>query len=80
MNKVSFVIEKKMGDRVTVLVKGSEVWEIDDYKAANEICDVLNTNTDSNCVYNVLPIGAVVGMKEDWKMVGVKTDTTIIWE
>jgi hypothetical protein len=58
MNKVSFAIEKKIGNTTSRMVNGSEVWELDDYDKANEICLVLNTNTDSNCTYTVLPINS----------------------
>ena len=74
---MSFVIEKDMNGHVVKLVKDSEVWEINDYSKANEICDVLNTNSDLGHKYTVIPVG---GVKEDWKMVGVKTETTVIWE
>lgn len=56
---MSFVIEKNMNGHVVKLVKDSEVWEINDYDKANEICDVLNTNSDSGHKYTVLPIGGV---------------------
>ena len=74
---MSFVIEKNMNGHVVKLVKDSEVWEIKNHDKANEICEVLNTNSDSGHKYTVVPIG---GVKEDWKMVGVKTNTTITWE
>jgi hypothetical protein len=60
MNKISFVIEKNINGHVVKLVKDSEVWEIDSFNKANEICDVLNTNTDSGCEYTVIPINSSI--------------------
>ena len=60
MNKTSFVIEKDMDGHVVKLVKDSEVWEIDNFNKAHEICDVLNDNTDSGHKYTVVPVGLTV--------------------
>ena len=38
---------------------GSQIWELDDKQKADEIVEVMNANTDSGCIYEVIVTGSM---------------------
>lgn len=52
----SFAIVKTIGESKHLLTDGDEVFETEDEKEANRLVSVLNQNTDSGCIYELISI------------------------